>query len=601
MRELLVADRQPGRDRRAAAAARAARRRRVERRPRRAADAGPTWSCRRRAPVVRRRSRAPRRGWPTCAPAARLRRRPAPTSAEHPGRLPRRSRADAWPPAARCSARSSTLLDGVRRPRRAEPQPAGGRGARTDDAGAQPARVLPHLPAEPRRRARSACPRRSGERLARVLAHYGVTDLDRTPELEEAVFRIFLAQQRAAADVAGRHVRAAALARATPPPEQALRRAGPRGARPAGRGDPAALPGRRRPGPQRRGSAGSTSRWSTTAGPSVLAGVPRRARPPRRHPDARRPRRAHRRAGRDPRAARALPRRAARAGHPRARADARGAGHAGTTASTSCTTCAASPPTAGRSSPADYTLDEPADPPGDHRRRTLDGARRVGRRRGPRHRARRAGRRGARRPRRPSSTSTCTWPGAPGHRRGGRPSCCRPCSAALALRPAAYAGSRSPVCPGGGTPGRPTSRSAPATGAGMRRGRPRPRPAPDGRPAAEPVAAARLRPHPARRARGRAALPLRRAGQPGPTSGSSRWRRCASSTVVRDDDGQRRRRCRTPSAPSPTAWRRSGGRARRRGARRCAARHEPRLRARLAGRRRAARAADRAAAGRSRR
>ncbi|MFE1168042.1 biotin carboxylase N-terminal domain-containing protein [Nocardiopsis sp. NPDC058789] len=33
-------------------------------------------------------------------------------------------------------------------------------------------------------------------RLTRVLSHYGVTDLDRTPELEDAVFRIFLAQQR---------------------------------------------------------------------------------------------------------------------------------------------------------------------------------------------------------------------------------------------------------------------------------------------------------------------------------------------------------------------------------------------------------------------
>ena len=33
-------------------------------------------------------------------------------------------------------------------------------------------------------------------RLSRVLGHYGVTDLERTPELEEAVFRIFLAQQR---------------------------------------------------------------------------------------------------------------------------------------------------------------------------------------------------------------------------------------------------------------------------------------------------------------------------------------------------------------------------------------------------------------------
>ncbi|MFU8872876.1 carboxyl transferase domain-containing protein [Micromonospora sp. SL4-19] len=38
-------------------------------------------------------------------------------------------------------------------------------------------------------------------RLARVLAHYGVNDFERTPALEEAVFRIFLAQQRASADV----------------------------------------------------------------------------------------------------------------------------------------------------------------------------------------------------------------------------------------------------------------------------------------------------------------------------------------------------------------------------------------------------------------
>src|SRR5262249_49056321 len=40
-------------------------------------------------------------------------------------------------------------------------------------------------------------------RLARVLAHYGVEDFERTPALEEAVFRIFLAQQRAAVDVSG--------------------------------------------------------------------------------------------------------------------------------------------------------------------------------------------------------------------------------------------------------------------------------------------------------------------------------------------------------------------------------------------------------------
>ncbi|MEV0900505.1 carboxyl transferase domain-containing protein [Actinoplanes sp. NPDC049802] len=39
------------------------------------------------------------------------------------------------------------------------------------------------------------------DRLTRLLAHYGVTGLDRTPALEDAVFRIFLALQRASASV----------------------------------------------------------------------------------------------------------------------------------------------------------------------------------------------------------------------------------------------------------------------------------------------------------------------------------------------------------------------------------------------------------------
>lgn len=49
---------------------------------------------------------------------------------------------------------------------------------------------------------RAALPDTFRSRLARVLAHYGVHDFERTPALEEAVFRIFLAQQRASADVA---------------------------------------------------------------------------------------------------------------------------------------------------------------------------------------------------------------------------------------------------------------------------------------------------------------------------------------------------------------------------------------------------------------
>ncbi len=48
---------------------------------------------------------------------------------------------------------------------------------------------------------RAGLPDAYRERLELVLAHYGVPDLTRTPELEEAVFRIFLAQQRTAADL----------------------------------------------------------------------------------------------------------------------------------------------------------------------------------------------------------------------------------------------------------------------------------------------------------------------------------------------------------------------------------------------------------------
>jgi len=48
---------------------------------------------------------------------------------------------------------------------------------------------------------RGGLPEQFSSRLQKVLNHYGVTDLEPSPELEVAVFRIFLAQQRAAADV----------------------------------------------------------------------------------------------------------------------------------------------------------------------------------------------------------------------------------------------------------------------------------------------------------------------------------------------------------------------------------------------------------------
>ena len=48
---------------------------------------------------------------------------------------------------------------------------------------------------------RSGLPELFSIKLRSVLAHYGITDLERTPQLEGAVFRIFLAQQRSAPDL----------------------------------------------------------------------------------------------------------------------------------------------------------------------------------------------------------------------------------------------------------------------------------------------------------------------------------------------------------------------------------------------------------------
>ncbi|MDX6239095.1 MAG: hypothetical protein QOG10_3910 [Kribbellaceae bacterium] len=49
---------------------------------------------------------------------------------------------------------------------------------------------------------RSGLPDIFRTKLESVLAHYGITELDRTPQLEGAVFRIFLAQQRSTAELA---------------------------------------------------------------------------------------------------------------------------------------------------------------------------------------------------------------------------------------------------------------------------------------------------------------------------------------------------------------------------------------------------------------
>jgi acetyl/propionyl-CoA carboxylase alpha subunit/acetyl-CoA carboxylase carboxyltransferase component len=69
---------------------------------------------------------------------------------------------------------------------------------------------------------RAGLPEAFQAKLANALGHYGVTGLERSPELEAAVFRIFLAQQRASADATV----VATLLRAwlrEPPPDETLR------------------------------------------------------------------------------------------------------------------------------------------------------------------------------------------------------------------------------------------------------------------------------------------------------------------------------------------------------------------------------------------
>src|SRR5215207_7304007 len=69
---------------------------------------------------------------------------------------------------------------------------------------------------------RAGLPEAFQAKLARALGHYGVTELERSPGLEAAVFRIFLARQRASADA----MVVATLLRAwlrEPPPNETLR------------------------------------------------------------------------------------------------------------------------------------------------------------------------------------------------------------------------------------------------------------------------------------------------------------------------------------------------------------------------------------------
>ncbi|TDC01560.1 ATP-grasp domain-containing protein [Micromonospora fluostatini] len=66
---------------------------------------------------------------------------------------------------------------------------------------------------------RAGLPETFQAKLAKALGHYGVTELDRSPDLEAAVFRIFLALQRASADAAVVATLLRAWLREAPPDE----------------------------------------------------------------------------------------------------------------------------------------------------------------------------------------------------------------------------------------------------------------------------------------------------------------------------------------------------------------------------------------------
>ena len=158
---------------------------------------------------------------------------------------------------------------------------------------------------------RGGLPEQFRERLRRVLRHYGVDALDRTPELEAAVFRIFLAQQRTTPEVALVSALLGSWSRATPPTGELAGRARELLER-LGRVPSRAIR-RSATWPAASASAGSTSRrWMRSGPTSCWASVTSSRRWPL-SPPASTDRHAHRGAGRHPRADRPLPRRAARA------------------------------------------------------------------------------------------------------------------------------------------------------------------------------------------------------------------------------------------------------------------------------------------------
>ena len=426
---------------------------------------------------------------------------------------------------------------------------------------------------------RGGLPEQFRERLVRVLRHYGVEDLDRTPELEAAVFRIFLAQQRTTPEVA---LVSALLGSLEPrdPADRAARRPGPRACWSASVASRSRATRRSATWPAASGSAGSTSRpWTRSARTScsACATSSRRSRPTA---TTRRPGPTHRGAGGHPRADRALPVPSGSSRASRLASRCWRCSPGATTASTTCTTCSRSTqPTCATGRGRELHPRRATDPAGVSVGTVAELAR-------PARRARHLGDRrhvaAARRDEEAVVDLYLHWPDAPDvGRRDERPSCgpCWPrCPLAHDVRRVVRGRllRRRP-------PGRLLRVPPRRTTASRGRGRPDPRRAPDGRASPRPVAAAQLPRHPRRGARGRAALRVRRPGEPvrpapgGPRPGAPDVRRTRRG---RHHHRPAARRARGGELPGVDPARAGGPRDRRR-----QAGHEPRLGPRLAGRR----------------
>ena len=131
---------------------------------------------------------------------------------------------------------------------------------------------------------RSGLPELFSTKLKSVLAHYGVTDLERTPELEGAVFRIFLAQQRSAPDLA---IVTAILQRwHTEPRPTTTAEVRCASCSTGWCSPPSCASPRSVISPAACGSAGSTSRSSTASGPTRWPVCPAEVEYLPRNPDA---------------------------------------------------------------------------------------------------------------------------------------------------------------------------------------------------------------------------------------------------------------------------------------------------------------------------